>query len=346
MASTRPRTSGWAVASLVMGILGWTCLFFIGSVLAIVFGAVAKSQIRKGEGQVRGNGMATAGLVLGIVLVAILVISALIVVPLSLVSVGPTRTVVRTVEQGAAAVVNADLEVRNGSLDVRGGARELMRGAFTYNVSDWRPDVDYRVADGRGALSVRQKGGWHWAIWKVRNDWKIEFKDGVPIDLHSSMSAGGSHYDLNSLDLTGLDLSSNAGSITADVSGDKPSLRNTSVKTNAGRVALEMTGIYSSPLRLDVRADAGSIDLDLAGTWRASVNGTVETSAGTVTIRLPRDVGVSVNADSSFGTVEAPGLKRGFSAKTYVNEAYGNTAVTIELDVRSSAGTVRLELAP
>lgn len=49
-----------AVASLVLGIL-W--LFWLGSLLALVFGYVAKRQIReRGEG---GDGLATAGIVLG-----------------------------------------------------------------------------------------------------------------------------------------------------------------------------------------------------------------------------------------------------------------------------------------
>ena len=49
-----------AIASMVLGIL-W--LYWIGSILALVFGYVAKKQIReRGE---TGGGMATAGIVLG-----------------------------------------------------------------------------------------------------------------------------------------------------------------------------------------------------------------------------------------------------------------------------------------
>jgi hypothetical protein len=49
-----------AIASMVLGIL-W--LYWIGSILALVFGYTAKRQIReRGEA---GGGMATAGIVLG-----------------------------------------------------------------------------------------------------------------------------------------------------------------------------------------------------------------------------------------------------------------------------------------
>lgn len=62
-----PRTNGMAVASMVLGIL-W--LYWIGSVLALVFGYIARNQIReRGEG---GGGMATAGIVLGWIGVGIL----------------------------------------------------------------------------------------------------------------------------------------------------------------------------------------------------------------------------------------------------------------------------------
>ena len=55
-------TNGLAIAALVLGIL-WLCA--VGSVLAIVFGFVALSQIkRSGQG---GRGLAIAGIVLGII---------------------------------------------------------------------------------------------------------------------------------------------------------------------------------------------------------------------------------------------------------------------------------------
>ena len=69
-----PRpTNGMAIASMVLGII-W--IYWIGSILALVFGYIAKRQIKeRGEG---GGGMATAGIVLGWIGVAILVIFVVI----------------------------------------------------------------------------------------------------------------------------------------------------------------------------------------------------------------------------------------------------------------------------
>jgi hypothetical protein len=53
-------TNGLAIASLVLGIL-W--VYWVGSILALIFGYVARKQIR--ERNQGGDGMAVAGIVLG-----------------------------------------------------------------------------------------------------------------------------------------------------------------------------------------------------------------------------------------------------------------------------------------
>lgn len=62
-------TNGFAVASLVLGIV-WLC--GLGSILALIFGLVALSQIE--QRRQSGRGMAIAGIVLGAIGVALLVI--------------------------------------------------------------------------------------------------------------------------------------------------------------------------------------------------------------------------------------------------------------------------------
>jgi hypothetical protein len=62
------RTNGFAVASLVLGIVGLpACFFFVPATLAVIFGGVALSQIKQQPGLYTGRGMAIAGLVLGLV---------------------------------------------------------------------------------------------------------------------------------------------------------------------------------------------------------------------------------------------------------------------------------------
>ena len=73
---TRPGTtaqsSGLAVASMVLGIL-WIC--WIGSILALIFGYIAKRQIDASGGKIGGRGMAIAGIVLGWIGVGVLLLN-------------------------------------------------------------------------------------------------------------------------------------------------------------------------------------------------------------------------------------------------------------------------------
>lgn len=62
-----PQTSGLAIASLVTGLLGLTFAPVAASIAALVTGLIAKSEIREHNGALEGDGLATAGIVLGIV---------------------------------------------------------------------------------------------------------------------------------------------------------------------------------------------------------------------------------------------------------------------------------------
>jgi hypothetical protein len=68
----RQSINGLAIASLALGIL-W--LFWIGSVLALIFGYIAKSQIDRAGGRQSGRGLAIAGIVLGWVGIGLLVLT-------------------------------------------------------------------------------------------------------------------------------------------------------------------------------------------------------------------------------------------------------------------------------
>lgn len=67
-----PRNNGLAIASLVCACLGW--FLFIPSVLAVIFGFVARSQIRQSAGTQRGEGLALAGIIVGFAWIALFVI--------------------------------------------------------------------------------------------------------------------------------------------------------------------------------------------------------------------------------------------------------------------------------
>jgi len=67
------KTSGLAIASLVTSILGL-------SLIAVITGHIAKKQIRESMGALTGDGLATAGLIIGYIGLAIGVCACIIMI--------------------------------------------------------------------------------------------------------------------------------------------------------------------------------------------------------------------------------------------------------------------------
>ena len=79
---SQSRTSGLAIASLVLGIMG----FGVCSILAIIFGVKARNRIRESNETIGGEGIAIAGIVLGIATLAIFVIWLIIIIGIGVTS--------------------------------------------------------------------------------------------------------------------------------------------------------------------------------------------------------------------------------------------------------------------
>lgn len=72
-----PKVSGFAIASLVLGIASITCSGLLGIVLAplaVVFGVRSRRVIARSGGWRKGDGMAVAGIVLGAIGIVISII--------------------------------------------------------------------------------------------------------------------------------------------------------------------------------------------------------------------------------------------------------------------------------
>ncbi|MES2982858.1 MAG: DUF4190 domain-containing protein [Verrucomicrobiota bacterium] len=76
--TSAPKTSGLAIASLITGL---TCI----SPLAVVFGHMAMSGIKKSSGQLTGSGLALAGMILGYIGLLVTIVSVI-----AMVAVGGT----------------------------------------------------------------------------------------------------------------------------------------------------------------------------------------------------------------------------------------------------------------
>jgi hypothetical protein len=74
------QTEDKAVISLVLGILSLVGLSILGGIPAIILGKMSRNNIRASSGRLTGEGMATAGMVLGWISVGLAVLFLLLIV--------------------------------------------------------------------------------------------------------------------------------------------------------------------------------------------------------------------------------------------------------------------------
>lgn len=81
---TQPKDSTLALLSMIFGIASYFVIPFIGAIAAVVLGHMGKNEIKKSAGMLKGNGMATAGLILGYVQLGLFVVSICVITILAL----------------------------------------------------------------------------------------------------------------------------------------------------------------------------------------------------------------------------------------------------------------------
>ena len=233
---------------------------------------------------------------------------------------GPLQTDSETVEVGAAEEALVEITMGAGRLDIDGGSSNLMDAQFTYNVEVWKPEVSYDVSDGFGRLTVDQPDTRDLPLdmGDIQYEWDLRFNEGIPIDMEVTMGAGDGQLELDSLMLNSLRFEGGAGDIEVDLSG--------------------------STLRdLDIRMGAGDVSVDLSGNWQQDLSANMQGGVGRATVFLPGNAGVRVKVQGGLGQVNAPGFNK--DGNVYTNDAYGESDVSLEIDIEGGVGEINLELA-
>jgi hypothetical protein len=113
------------------------------------------------------------------------------------------------------------------------------------------------------------------------------------------------------------------------------------VDQGAGRARLTLGGLSLS--RLNVDLGAGETIVDLTGDWKNNLTANIDGGVGKATVRLPSDVGVRATAHGGIGAIKVLGgmIKVG---DAYVNEVYGKSPITVNVNVEGGVGEIDLEL--
>ncbi len=235
-------------------------------------------------------------------------------------SVGRLRTETEEVELGGADEVEVRIEITAGELTIDGGADALLEADFAYNVEELKPEVDF---DGNHLTvltpDVGESGIRGFSeINDYRYEWDLRLNNDVPMEMSVEIGAGFADLELSDLMLSTLDLQAGAGEVILDLSNN-PSLS-----------------------RLIVEAGVGELTIDLSGVWEDNLDVTIATGVGRLTLILPQDVGVRVDVEGGLTNIDAHGFNR--DGDRYVNDAFGESEITIRVNIQAGLGDIHLEL--
>lgn len=112
-----------------------------------------------------------------------------------------------------------------------------------------------------------------------------------------------------------------------------------SIGLGAGTMDLRLSGLSLTALEVDIGAGEGK--LDLTGEWPSDLDASIMAGVSSLTVVLPGEVGARVEIDG-ISRVNANGLMQ--DGNTYVNDAYGVSDVTLEINIEAGIGEINLEL--
>ena len=112
------------------------------------------------------------------------------------------------------------------------------------------------------------------------------------------------------------------------------------VQMGAGESDLDLDSL--TPTGLTLHMGSGKTTVDLTGDYARSLDARIEGGAGEATVLLPSEVGARVTPGGGLGKVKAEGLRR--EDGSYVNDAYGDSEVTLDVDIQGGVGQITLEV--
>ena len=112
------------------------------------------------------------------------------------------------------------------------------------------------------------------------------------------------------------------------------------VQMGAGESDLDLDSLTLTGF--DLQMGAGKTTVDLTGDYAQGFDASIQGGVGEATVMLPSGVGVKAKAKGGLGKIDAKGLER--VGDSYVNEAYGESDVTLNVDVQGGVGEINLEV--
>ncbi len=222
---------------------------------------------------------------------------------------------------------------------------------YTYDISeDGTGDLDISNIRSKNAenktISLRLRD-WFNSDEEKRQDISsltLTFTDQLPIDLSITLAAGEHELDLSSLKLSSLELKS--GACQTAVHFKKPNaepMEKLKIATGASRFILKGLG-NANFKEINMHGGASEVTMDFSGEMKMNnAKAKISLGAGSLTVIVPQDDAVKLNySENIFSSVDLP---KDFKKKgdVYVSGNYGSGLRTLEFDISTGMGSVKVE---
>ncbi|MEO5824374.1 MAG: hypothetical protein ABIR59_00625 [Gemmatimonadales bacterium] len=220
-------------------------------------------------------------------------------------------------------------------------ASQLYRMEVRYDADRFQPTQQYDPRTGilkLGLESIGKSGMRVTSRSQLEQVGDFVFSRTVPLSLSANLGASDANLELGGLTLT--DLTVRSGASRATVAFGTPTrgeCRHATFTVGAGDI--DITGLANAGCR-EVRLDGGigRATLDFAGAWKQDARVTVEMSMGVVTLRIPRGIGVRLDASRFLSTLSADGFER--DGKTWITPRFDAAKRKITVGLNTTVASI------
>jgi hypothetical protein len=246
---------------------------------------------------------------------------------------------------GKEKSLSADIRFDIGSIEIGGetGAN-LYSVDLEYDKSSYQPEVNYQppVSGDEGTFSFRLESDHKIGLRaEHHNRLHLNLTKSMPLKLNINNGVGDARLSLSGLEIARLDLESGVGGSKL-TSYEPNAVPCDLVRLKNGVGSLDAVGLGNLNFReLEFEGGVGGANLDFTGTWKRDADIRVQVGVGGVTLRMPREIGVRVEAEKHFlSGFHLDGFNQRDSY--YYSESYDRAKVRVSVRVATGVGGFRI----
>lgn len=225
-----------------------------------------------------------------------------------------------------------------GELSIDPGAEALIEGTATYNVEEFRPEVE--TTDGTVEISTGnlEITGFPKFIDRVINRWELNLSD-RPMELKIFAGAYQGDLELGGLSLTSLRIADGAADVNVNFA-ELNQVEMDSFRYETGASSVVLMNLGNANFRsLTFQGGAGSYKLDFSGELQDDATVLIQTGLSDLTVSVPDDLDVRVRIEGGLTNISTVG-SWGQSGSTYTHNGDGPA---LDITIKLGAGNLSLE---